>query len=288
MTYGTAANDATTMEIAMTPAGLDEINNADTVYDATSLFRGYSNCTLRITYTGTVNSSADVVYGDNGNPNTVILTWKRTNTSYYDTLQDDCHFYSYGMDLTKKFSDSKGNFANVQFVIHNDTDNYWVKAQLNDAEGIYYVTDHMAEEAQATKFVPVSVGGQPGKVVVKGLEDDTYTITEVATDAGYTLLKDAIKVVITSKGNGTICSVCGKEGVTATATVNGDPVKMTEDNSSLSAIVPLSVVNTKGFDLPGTGDRGTWMFAVGGALLLCAGLACLGVVIAKQKKNVKH
>lgn len=288
VTYGTAANDATTMEIAMTPAGLDEINNADTVYDATSLFRGYSNCTLRITYTGTVNSSADVVYGDNGNPNTVILTWKRTNTSYYDTLQDDCHFYSYGMDLTKKFSDSKGNFANVQFVIHNDTDNYWVKAQLNDAEGIYYVTDHMAEEAQATKFVPVSVGGQPGKVVVKGLEDDTYTITEVATDAGYTLLKDAIKVVITSKGNGTICSVCGKEGVTATATVNGDPVKMTEDNSSLSAIVPLSVVNTKGFDLPGTGDRGTWMFAVGGALLLCAGLACLGVVIAKQKKNVKH
>ncbi len=286
--YGTAGNGATTMEIAMTPAGLDEINNADTVYDAARLFRGYSSCTLRITYTGTVNSSAEVVCGDNGNPNTVKLTWKRTNTSYYDTLQDDCHFYSYGMDLTKKFNDDEGNFANVQFVIHNDTDNYWVKAQLNEAEGIYYVTGHVAEEAQGTKFIPVSAGDQPGKVIIKGLEDDTYTITEVATDAGYTLLEEAVKVVITSKGNGVVCPVCGKEGITATAAVNGDPVTMTEDNGSVSAIVPLTVVNTKGFDLPRSGDHGTWLFAVGGAILFCAGIACLAVVMLKQKKAAKH
>ena len=284
VTYGTAGNGATTMEIAMTPAGLVEINNAATVYDASSLFRGYSNCTLRITYAGTVNSSAEVVYGDNGNPNTVKLTWKRTNTSYYDTLQDDCHFYSYGLDLTKKFNDSKGNFANVQFVIHNDTDNYWVKAQLNEAEGIYYVTDHMAEETEATKFIPVSAGEQPGKIIVKGLEDDAYTITEVATDAGYTLLEEAVKVVITSKGNGVVCPVCGKEGITATAAVNGDPVTMAEDNGSVSA----TVVNTKGFDLPHSGDHGTWMFAVGGAILFCAGIACLAFVMFKQKKTAKH
>ena len=174
----------TTMTISMTASGLDEINNATTVYDSTSLYRGYSACTVRITYACTVNSSADVVYGDGGNPNEVQLTWKRTNTDYYDTLEDDCHFYTYGLDLTKKFNDSKGNFSKVQFVMHNDTDNYWVKAQLNEAEGVYYVTEHVAEEANATKFVPVSAGGQPGKVIVKGLEDDAYTITEVATDAG--------------------------------------------------------------------------------------------------------
>ena len=104
--YGTADHDSTTMTISMTASGLDEINNATTVYDSTSLYRGYSACTVRITYACTVNSSADVVYGDGGNPNEVQLTWKRTNTDYYDTLEDDCHFYTYGLDLTKKFNDS--------------------------------------------------------------------------------------------------------------------------------------------------------------------------------------
>lgn len=283
--YGTADNNSTTMTISMTTSGLDEINNATTVYDSTSLYRGYSECTVRITYACTVYSSAEVVYGDNGNPNEVQLTWKRTNTDYYDTLKDDCHFYTYGLDLTKKFNDSKGNFTKVQFIMHNDTDNYWVKAQLNEAEGIYYVTDHVAEEANATKFVPVSAGGQPGKVIVKGLEDDAYTITEVATDAGYTLLKDSVKVVITAQGDGEICPICGKEGVTATATVNGDAVAMTEDGGSLSAVVPLTVVNTKGFDLPKTGDHGTWMFAVGGSILICIALAC--IVLAKRKKSAR-
>ena len=82
------------MAIAMTADGLAEINAATTVYDsATSLLRGYSNLTMRITYACTVNSDATVIYGDSGNPNDVTLTWERTNTEYYDTLTDDCHVY---------------------------------------------------------------------------------------------------------------------------------------------------------------------------------------------------
>ena len=93
--------------------------------------------------------------------------------------------------------------------------------------------------------MPVSAGGQPGKVIVKGLEDDAYTITEVATDAGYTLLKDSVKVVITTKGDGEICPICGKEGVTATATVNGDAVAMTDE-----------------LDLPSLGERKQAIFCI--------------------------
>lgn len=47
---------------------------------------GYSDCTLRITYAATVNSSADVVYGDNGNPNEVVLTWKRTSQNSFPVI----------------------------------------------------------------------------------------------------------------------------------------------------------------------------------------------------------
>ena len=198
------------MTISMTTDGLNEINSATTVYDpATSLLRGYSNLTMRITYACTVNSDASVIYGDSGNPNDVTLTWKRTNTEYYDTLTDDCHVYTYGLDLTKEFSDNNGNFDNVKFLLKNSTDNYYVQAELNKNEGIYYVTGHTEKEADATKFSPMSGEVNHGKVIVKGLEDDSYIITEVATDTGYTLLKENITVDIVSSDSATICSVCG-------------------------------------------------------------------------------
>ena len=261
------------MTITMTESGLAEINAATTVYDpATSLLRGYSNLTMRITYACTVNSDASVVYGDSGNPNDVTLTWKRTNTEYYDTLTDDCHVYTYGIDLTKEFSDNNGNFDNVKFLLKNATDNYYVQAELNKSEGIYYVTGHSDKEADATRFSPMSGEVNHGKVMVKGLEDDSYIITEVATDAGYTLLKENITVDIMSSDSTTICSICGKALKTATAKVNGKDVAMTEDNSSVSALVPLTVTNTRGFDLPKTGGRGNVLiYGLGIAAPLTAG-----------------
>ncbi len=84
----------------------------------------------------------------------MVLTWKRTSSDFYDTLVDDAHVYTYGLELTKLFSDGKGDFSKVEFLIHNDTDNYFVKAELNEAQGIYYVVDHVEAEADATHFIP--------------------------------------------------------------------------------------------------------------------------------------
>ena len=268
-----SSESGSNMTIAMTSDGLAEINAATTVYDpATSLLRGYSNLTMRINYACTVNSDASVVYGDSSNPNDVTLTWKRTNTEYYDTLTDDCHVYTYGLDLTKEFSDNNGNFGNVKFQLKNSTDNYYVQAELNKSEGVYYITGHTEKEADATKFSPMSGEVNHGKVMVKGLEDDSYIITEVATDSGYTLLKENITVDIASSDSATICSVCGKASKTATAKVNGKDVTMTEDNGSVSALVPLTVTNTRGFDLPKTGGKGNALiYGLGIAALLTAG-----------------
>ena len=104
------------MTIKMTESGLSEINEATTVY-TDSVKRGYSDCTMRITYAATL--TADAQMGDKDNPNTVTLTWKRTNTTYFDTLEDCCHVYTYGVDILKQFSDSKGNIQNVKFLLHN-------------------------------------------------------------------------------------------------------------------------------------------------------------------------
>lgn len=268
-----SSESGSSMTIAMTTDGLNEINSTTTVYDpASSLLRGYSNLTMRITYACTINSDAATVYGDSGNPNDVTLTWKRTNTEYYDTLTDDCHVYTYGLDLTKEFSDNNGNFDNVKFLLKNSTDNYYVQAELNKSEGIYYVTGHTEKEADATKFSPMSGEVNHSKVLVKGLEDDSYVITEVATDSGYTLLKENITVDIVSSDSGKVCEICGKALKTATAKVNGKDVAMTEDNGSVSALVPLTVTNTCGFDLPKTGGKGNALiYGLGIVALLTAG-----------------
>lgn len=287
VSYGTADNNATTMTVKMTADGLNEINNSTAVYDSSSLYRGYSDCTVRVTYSCTVNSNADVIYGDSGNSNEVTLMWKRTNMDYYDTLKDDCHFYTYGIDMTKEFSDTLGDFSNVQFVIHNDTDNYWVVAKLNKSEGIYYVTGHEADETAATAFVPVTSNEQPGKIIVKGLEDDEYTITEIKTDKGYTLLKKAIKVNISVSDSSELCSVCGKNGLIASSTLNGGSITMEEDNGSLHALVPFKVINHKGFYIPSTGAEGVFELALFAVILLSGSIA-FTMFLRHKRKSAKN
>ena len=260
---------ANTMTIKMTETGLAEINESESVY-TDSVKRGYSDCTMRITYAATL--TADARMGDTDNPNKVVLTWKRTNTTYFDTLEDCCHVYTYGIDVLKQFSDGKGSVQNVKFNLHNDTDDCYIIAEQKD--GVYYTKGFAAKKADATTFIPNS----SGHIIVKGLEDDSYSLTETATDKGYVLLKEAVKIVITTKENGT-CEKCGTKLLTASATVNGKDVTMTDGN----AIVPLTVVNNPGFDLPKTGGRGVWMYTVGGVLLL--GAAAFIAVKSRKHKS---
>ena len=327
--YTDAAEGAHVMTIEMTTRGLSEINTSKAVYPGVSMVNsGFSDCTLRITYQATMDSDNSVVFGDDGNPNDVVLTWKRSSSGYYDTLVDDAHVYTYGIDLTKLFSDGKGDFSKVEFIIHNDTDNYFVKAELNEAEGIYYMVEHVDAEADATHFIPVDSDGKPGKVIIKGLEDDTYTITEVRTDNGYTLLKEDIEVIISQKETTELCDIYPTDVagliqndprfsesiiaeakakgymktdggltdilnnmpqkqlahhlLTASATVDGNKVNMLEDGGSVNAHAPLSVVNTRGYDLPQTGDNGTWMFSVIG---ICMMAAAAGVIMLVSRKK---
>ena len=260
---------ANTMTIKMTEAGLNEINEVTTVY-TDSVKRGYSDCTMRITYAATL--TADAKLGDTDNPNEVELTWRRTNSTYFDTLNDCCHVYTYGVDVLKQFSDGKGNIQTAKFNLHNDTDDVYVVAEQKD--GIYYAKGVTTKKSDATTFVP----NGSGHIIVKGLEDDAYSLTEIATDKGYVLLKEAVKIMITTKEN-SACEKCGAKLLTASATVNGKDVTMTDGN----AIVPLTVINNPGFDLPKTGGYGTWMFTIGGVALL--GAAAFIVVKSRKHKS---
>ena len=178
------------------------------------------------------------------------------------------------------------------------------------------MVDHVATEEEATLFVPVDSNNQTGKVIVKGLEDDKYIITEKATDDGYTLLKDSIEVIISQTESTELCDIYVSDLLgliqndpryaqivndigdlknmpqthlehkllTASATVDANNVNMLEDDGSVNAVAPLSVVNTRGFDLPQTGDHGTWMFSVIGILLM-AGAAVVIIMTSRKKRT---
>ena len=316
-----------TMTIAMTDAGLKEINTANTAANNANgaLYAGYSNYTLRIRYNAKLNSDESLVYGDNGNENNVVLTWKRSNDKYFDTLIDDCHIYTYAINVAKTFSDGKAEqtmFDHVLFKAQNKTDGYYVIAALNETEGIWYVTGHTDKEAEATALYPVTWNTKPGQIILKGVEDDQYIWTELETANGYTLLKNNIDVTIKSVDDANRpCDIYSKDtlGVvqndprynfpnnedyklanipqtqlahnyqTASATVDGNNVTMLDDEmdtGSTNAIAPLQVVNTKGFETPMTGENGTWALAIGGVLVFCLGTsAFIFFLVFKKRKE---
>ena len=315
-TYNSTSAGESVMTIEMTERGLFEINTSRNVYTASNMVNsGYSGCTLRITYKATMNCDDSVIYGDGGNPNDVVLTWKRTSADFYDTLMDDNHVYTYGIDLTKLFSDGKGDFANVEFIVKNSTDDYYVVGELDADDGVYYVTGFTRNPDAATRFVPVRSGENSGKVVIKGLEDDLYIVTETKTDDGYTLLKESIEIKLSQTESTVLCDIYESDVLgliqndpryasvivdtgdlhnipqkqlqhhllTASATVDDKVVNMLEDEGSANALAPLKVVNTSGFDLPATGDRGIWMFGLIGALLMIASLS--GLYLTNRKKK---
>lgn len=307
--FSVSYNDTPGMTISMTADGLAEINGSFAVYTKSDMINsGYSDCTVRITYSAKLNPDKSLVCGDDGNSNDVVLVWKRTNSSFYDTLVDDCHVYSFGLDLTKEFSDGQGHFSKVEFLLYNDTDGYFVTAELNESEGIYYVTGHVSGRDDATRFTPTA----NGSVLVKGMEDDSYIATEIQTANGYTLLRDDIQIMIEAAESDVLCDIYGTDvlGVlqndpryadvperlyknmpqkhlehcllTAFAKVDSNDVTMEADGESANAIVPLTVVNTRGFNLPQTGGRGTWMYGAAGTVLMVA--AAIILVSARRKK----
>ena len=201
------------MTVAMTADGLKEINP------------NYSGKYVVVSYNATVKSTDDLILGDNGNPNDVVLTYSRTNTTYEDTLKDEAIVFSYGIDLGKTFSDNNGDATKVQFVLKNtsrktdgQTADYYVVAN-KAADGQYHVTGETTNENDATVFSPDT----DGKLKVYGLEENTYSMTEIATDKGYNLLKDAITIEITKTDvviNPSVATVRGENNANADVIYN--------------------------------------------------------------------
>ena len=191
----------TVLTISMTDKGLEKMNHPE---------QGFSDYYMVVYYTAKVNSDNTTVLGDDGNENDAVLTWKRTSEKYFNTLEDRCVVYAFGLNLNKTFSDGKGNAAKAAFTLFNKDNQVYVVAE-EAAGGTYYVTGKTNMKEQATIFKPA----ESGKLLINGIEGDNYQLTECSTDNGYSILKEGIMITINSTTETIIPSVAGTTGLEA-------------------------------------------------------------------------
>lgn len=232
---------------------LDEAKNTVTIDFAKYLNSLQKNSTETFTITYTVKLNENAVLGQTGNKNKVYLEYQNYGEKEpKKTTDKDTTVFTYGIDLTKK-GEGTDVLEGVKFEL-TDSENQPVKVQKNETNEFYTPGGTSNEVTTATD----------GKIYIRGLKPGTYKLTETKTKAGYVLLKDPVEIMITQKE--------AESGI-AEATVGRKPVTMQNDqknSDSKTAEVPLTVVNSKGFDLPATGGRGIALFTIAGIAIVAA------------------
>lgn len=230
---------------------LDETNNKVTINFDKYLNSLQKNSTEEFTITYKVKLNESAVLGQAGNKNKVVLEYKNYDETDSKTKTPDkeVKIFTYGIDLTKQ-GESGAKLSGVEFKLTDGNNEINVKQSGN----AYYPS----KDTDASSTVTTD---NDGKIYIRGLKPGTYKLTETKTKDGYVLLKNPVVIKITQEDAAT-----GK----ATATVGSKVVTMTDDNGSLTAKVPLTVVNSKGFNLPVTGGRGIALFTIAGIAIVAA------------------
>jgi fimbrial isopeptide formation D2 family protein/LPXTG-motif cell wall-anchored protein len=126
---------------------------------------------------------------------------------------------------------------------------------------------------EASKINTVGYVDENGVLKFEGLNQGTYTITELVSPSGYNLLKTPITIKITANATLDGC----------TWTVQKDGVTLSTDTEDTTLYV-FDVANNSGKELPTTGGIGTTIFYVLGAVLVLGA----GVVLITRKRMSKE
>lgn len=249
-----------------------------------SALEAYEGKTVTVTYSARLTTDAVKV-----NVNEAKLVW--SNNGSDSSLTDSTEVYTYGIELTKTFSDatvSADEIGDVTFRL------YRVNQQTQAEELLYFtgsagsyilVSDSAGTDGNVTDL---KLDTTSRKLTVVGLDDDeTYILKETATADGYNQIDENVTIDLEAQ-TGPKAMLLDKNKTSVKLGSNSLTVSFVNNtNTTETAIasVAFELHNQKGFSMPKTGDAGTWTLTVSGILLIASGVGL--VVISRRKKSSK-
>ena len=263
-------NDALTKDIDYT---LDTDDNHITITFSQDFLKNdaYKGKEVTVTYKAEVLVSAAVT-----NPNTnkveLLYTNKPGSEAKGVPSKDVPKLYTYGLKVYKKDSAGEG-LTGAKFKLYKvenkGTDNEQ-KKQIDNLAGMDTNGVMTAKKAEVKGELK-----DTNEFIFSGLDVGDYELEEVESPKGYTLLTDTIKFSISdSQPDGKLDSVSGPVSI--------ETEKKEDDTVVNTGFAKMDVTNKKGFNLPSTGGMGTYIFTIGG-LVVMAG-AVLLLVSSKKKR----
>ena len=234
-------------------------NEKKTVLTATTsdkaTLSAYNGQDIKVTYSAKVDS---VVAGTAG-----------VNKAQIGTEQSSVPVYTFAIEINKSGSDVAA-LAGVEFELYSDAD--------------------VADGKVKTGVTPIATGttGRDGKITFNGLDADAttvenedivptgtvYWLKETKTVDGYTLLAKLVKVeIIPTMENGK---------ATGAMKYRINDGELTDETAALPRTAIANIKNNKGFSLPSTGGMGTYIFTIGGIVIMAAAAV---VLVAMKKRN---
>ena len=244
-----------------------------------------ANARIEVTYSATVEN--DAVLAGSGNLNTANFTYDTkepgtdtpnpdTDPNFPEDNKKTTTTYVYALGIVKV--DPEGNtLEGAEFSV-TDAGDATIYAKATDTKGVYeYCTE---DTAGAVKQFATD---DNGVLVIKGVKDGSYKVTEQVAPKGYNLLQASTTVEATLKGEytTTITTYLDTDGK-----VTEEETQSTKTYEAAANVAGLVIVNNKGTELPATGGIGTTLFyALGGVLVV--GAAVLLVVKKRMGRDAQ-
>ena len=210
---------------------------------------------VTVTYYAQINENAKIA--DEANVNKAKVEYGTNSHTEYDTTET----YVWKMNIVKYTmeQETEKKLAGATFKLSRDE----AGAQVIKLVKVDDTTYRLALPTETEGVVDTITTGETGELVINGLADGTYYLTETKAPRGYNLLREPVKVKIdhtTANGKLTETSFVADQTQTDTSGV-------------------VKVENNAGAELPSTGGIGTTVFYVLGSAM------ALGAVILLVTKK---
>ncbi|MBQ0058613.1 MAG: SpaH/EbpB family LPXTG-anchored major pilin, partial [Lachnospiraceae bacterium] len=212
---------------------------------------------LFVAFEARLNGTATI--GIDTNDNTPKLSLKEKNSSEIEVGGNTPRSATYEMNISKEFASlTEPDYSKVSFEM---TDAAGETILWTLEENGNYHPHYAAEEGDGSSLI---IPDADGKIVLRGLDEGDYVLTEITTIPGQNLLAEPIRVHL--EGNDPV------DGALKSASIqNGheEAITLTNEDELNLGIASFSIVNNRAVSLLRTGGTGSrWLYAIGGILLL--------------------